>query len=401
MCNAKKSPEHELTEPWPLAAPGRKRDTSPGVEAPVERQFVTPWTRAIADDPRGRAGASGGSGTPDARASGPRCCHRSPGKRSRPRSLADPATQEAQIAPARPHYLHRGPADTGHHCLISHSGPAALPGAPLHPDTQGQSLWLPLEAGPDAASTDVGLDHCGERADCVPPMTGPDLPDAGATREEAMAVAVAPRSEAAPAVDWPALMHELGPRFAARAADHDANETFVAVNFAELKARGVVAAAVPRELGGGGAAYAELCAMVRVAAHYCGSTALALSMHTHTVATMAWRWRRDPQPVEALLRRVAADRLLLVGSGASDWLTPSATAERVEGGWRVTGQKTFASGAPAGDLFITQAVHQDPDAGPTAVHFAVPFDHPGIEVQDTWRALGMRGTGPNCVAVSA
>ena len=212
-----------------------------------------------------------------------------------------------------------------------------------------------------------------------------------------MAVAVAPRSEAAPAVDWPALMHELGPRFAARAADHDANDTFVAENFAELKARGVVAAAVPRELGGGGAAYAELCAMVRVAAHYCGSTALALSMHTHTVATMAWRWRRDPQPVEALLRRVAADRLLLVGSGASDWLTPSATAERVEGGWRITGHKTFASGAPAGDLFITQAVHQDPDAGPTALHFAVPFDHPGIEVQDTWRALGMRGTGSHHV----
>ena len=53
------------------------------------------------------------------------------------------------------------------------------------------------------------------------------------------------------AVDWPLLMHELGPNFAARAAKHDATDTFVAENFAELKARNVFAAGVPSELGGG------------------------------------------------------------------------------------------------------------------------------------------------------
>jgi len=86
--------------------------------------------------------------------------------------------------------------------------------------------------------------------------------------------------------------------------------------------------------------------MLRALARYGASTALTLSMHTHAVATAVWRWRRDPQPVEGLLRRVAADRLLLVGSGASDWLTPSGRAERVEGGWRVSAKKIFASGSP-------------------------------------------------------
>ena len=125
-------------------------------------------------------------------------------------------------------------------------------------------------------------------------------------------------------------MHELGPRFAARAPTHDATDTFVAENFAELKARGRLAAAVPGELGGGGASYPQLCEMLRVLGRYCGSTALTLSMHTHLVATAAWRWRRDTGAVEGLLRRVVDERLLLVGSGASDWLTPSGPAERLE-----------------------------------------------------------------------
>ena len=214
-----------------------------------------------------------------------------------------------------------------------------------------------------------------------------------------MSFASRPATFPAQAVDWPALMHELGPRFAARAADYDAGDVFVAENFDELKARGVLAAAVPAELGGGGASYPELCAMLRALACYCGSTALTLSMHTHTVATAVWRWRRDPQPVEGLLRRVAADRLLLVGSGASDWLTPSGRAERVEGGWRVNAKKIFASGSPSGDLLLTQAVYDDPGAGPTALHFAIPLGRGGAQLQDTWRVLGMRGTGSHDVVI--
>jgi alkylation response protein AidB-like acyl-CoA dehydrogenase len=203
-----------------------------------------------------------------------------------------------------------------------------------------------------------------------------------------------------PDVDWPRLMHELGPKFAARAPVHDAADTFVAENFAELKARDVLAAAIPAELGGGNASYRQLCDMLRVLAHYCGSTALTLSMHTHIVATACWRWRRDPKPVEGLLRRVVDERLQLVGSGASDWIAPSGTAERVEGGFRISGQKMFASGIPTGDLFMTQAVYRDPQSGPTALHFALPIKGGAVEPQDTWQVLGMRGTGSQHVVIN-
>jgi alkylation response protein AidB-like acyl-CoA dehydrogenase len=199
---------------------------------------------------------------------------------------------------------------------------------------------------------------------------------------------------------WSLLMHELGPRFAERAGVHDANDSFVAENFAELKARGIFAAGVPKELGGGGASYPELCDMLRTLAHYCGSTALALSMHTHVVATALWRWQRDPQSSERLLRRVAEENLVVVTSGGSDWLTASGTAERVAGGWRINGRKIFASGIPAGDLLMTQAVCDDPKAGPTVLHFTIPVMDPGVTPQDSWYVLGMRGTGSPDVIIS-
>ncbi len=199
--------------------------------------------------------------------------------------------------------------------------------------------------------------------------------------------------------DWTALARELGPRFAARAASHDAADSFVADNYRDLRQHRVFSAGVPAELGGGGASHSELCAMLRVLGQHCGSTALALAMHTHQVAIAAWRWRHDGAVMEALLRRVAAQEAILVTSGGSDWLAGSGRAEKADGGYRVTGRKVFASGAPAGDLFMTMAVHDDPESGPTVLHFAIPFDAPGLEIKDTWRTLGMRGTGSHDVVL--
>jgi alkylation response protein AidB-like acyl-CoA dehydrogenase len=206
-------------------------------------------------------------------------------------------------------------------------------------------------------------------------------------------------SRAGGAVDWPGLMHELGPRFAARAATYDAADAFVTENFAELKSRGVFAAAIPHELGGGGASYSELCTMLRALGSYCGSTALTLSMHTHAVASMVWRWRREPKPVQNFLRQIVHERLVLVVSGASDWLNSSGTAQRVDGGWCVNARKIFASGSPFGDLLMTQAVDQASEAEPVVLHFPISLRNGDAQVQDTWHVLGMRGTGSHDVVI--
>jgi alkylation response protein AidB-like acyl-CoA dehydrogenase len=196
--------------------------------------------------------------------------------------------------------------------------------------------------------------------------------------------------------DWRTVVRELGPGFAARAAAADASDAFVADNYVDMKTHRVFSAAIPLELGGGGATHPELCELLRGLGRSCGSTALALSMHTHLVATLVWR-RVQGQPVDPFLRRVAAEQLVLVSSGASDWLKSSGRAERVDGGYRVSGRKIFGSGSPAGDLLITSAPYDDPVEGPVVLHFPVPMHGEGVTVVETWRAMGMRGSGSNDV----
>jgi alkylation response protein AidB-like acyl-CoA dehydrogenase len=206
-------------------------------------------------------------------------------------------------------------------------------------------------------------------------------------------------TQGTPRTDWIALARELGPSFAARASHHDADDSFVAESYTELKKVRVFSAHVPAELGGGGTSHAEICAFLQTLAQYCGSTALALSMHTHQVATAVWRWRHDDAGVEPLLRRVAREQLVLVSSGGSDWLDGSGKAVKVEGGYRASARKIFSSGCPSGDLLITSAVYDDPHAGPTVLHFPISLGADGVTILDTWHTLGMRATGSHDVQI--
>jgi acyl-CoA dehydrogenase len=192
---------------------------------------------------------------------------------------------------------------------------------------------------------------------------------------------------------WTDLAEELGPQFAPRAAAHDEADTFVADNYEVLKAHKVFIAGVPEEFGGGGATVADLAGLLRTLARHCSSTALALSMHTHLVATAAWRWRHQNAPMEPLFKRLVAEGLVLISTGGADWLQGSGTAVKAEGGFRVSGRKVFCSGAPAGSLMLTTAVYDDPAAGPTVLQITVPTNATGVTVQNNWKALGMRGTG--------
>jgi alkylation response protein AidB-like acyl-CoA dehydrogenase len=199
------------------------------------------------------------------------------------------------------------------------------------------------------------------------------------------------------AMDWTAKAREIADRIAPHCERHDADDSFVEEGFAELADADFFAALVPAELGGGDTTVSEICDVLQTLGATCGSTALAAAMHSHIIAVAAWRWKHQGAPTDGLLKRVAAEKLKLVSSGGSDWLKSAGTMEKVEGGYRLTARKAFASGSPVGDILNTSAVYDEPEAGPTVLHFGAPLKGEGIRIEETWRTLGMRGTGSNDV----
>lgn len=201
----------------------------------------------------------------------------------------------------------------------------------------------------------------------------------------------------ADAGSWPAIAAATAAAIEPASARHDRENTFVADSLAAARDAGLVSMLVPSELGGGGATYAEACAALTALAHGCPATALTLSMHLHLVAAQVWRYHRDlPAPV---LGRVAQERILLVSTGASDWVDSNGTSTAVDGGFRVTARKRPASGCPAGDVLVSSVRWDDGPDGPQVVHFAVPFSAEGVSIDPTWDTMGMRGTGSHTVVL--
>src|ERR1700722_11258711 len=204
---------------------------------------------------------------------------------------------------------------------------------------------------------------------------------------------------AGPAVDWKENLARLAPAFAERAAAYDDSDGFVAENYADLRAAKLFSALVPQELGGSGLPYSEVCALIRGLAHYCGSTALAFSMHQHLASTALWNYRHG-NPGETLLRAVAQGEKVLVSTGATDWLSSSGVLERCEGEYLFAARKAFASGCVAGDLLVTSGQYDDPVGGRQVLHFSLSITADGVSIDPVWKAMGMRGSGSHTVVLN-
>jgi acyl-CoA dehydrogenase len=198
--------------------------------------------------------------------------------------------------------------------------------------------------------------------------------------------------------EWVDIARTLGQAFAKRAAGYDQNSEFAADNYRDLREYRLFSAGIPSELGGGGATYEELSAFIRELGRHCGSTALAFAMHTHPIAVNVYKHLRGDEVATKTLRKIADNELIIAGTGANDWLESSGEAERVEGGYRVSAHKRFVSGAPGAQVFVTSVSHAGPE-GTEVLHFAIPFSSEGVRLVETWKALGMRGTGSHDVVL--
>jgi alkylation response protein AidB-like acyl-CoA dehydrogenase len=73
-------------------------------------------------------------------------------------------------------------------------------------------------------------------------------------------------------------------------------------------------------------------------------------------------------------------------------LMSTCRAERVDGGYVLTGRKQFGSNGPAWTWLGAHAIDADAPGGPQIVHAFVERTSPGVTVVENWDTLGMRPT---------
>ena len=193
------------------------------------------------------------------------------------------------------------------------------------------------------------------------------------------------------------LAGTLGDRFAERAGEHDRESTFPFENYEEMREAGYLGLTVPEELGGRGASLHELILAQERLAMGDGSTALAVNMHVSPIGQLASLWRSSgDERLADVLRRAADGRLVYASMSAEPGdpilMTSSTVAERVEGGYRVTGKKIFGTESAVCTEFSTRARYDDPERGPQVLFFRLPRDAEGMRMKETWDTMGMRAT---------
>ena len=189
-------------------------------------------------------------------------------------------------------------------------------------------------------------------------------------------------------MDLMETIRAVAPIAAEHTARHDREGTFVVEAMTALRDAGYLATPAPTDLGGAGATVRQVAEAQAELARSCPSTALASSMHLHVVLASAWRYRRGDDAVAGMLKRVAAEHLVVASTGGGDLTRPTADATPVDGGWRISGRKRFVSGAPLAQVASTWATTPEGEA----IGFGLPLSADGVTLEETWDAHGMRGT---------
>jgi alkylation response protein AidB-like acyl-CoA dehydrogenase len=192
------------------------------------------------------------------------------------------------------------------------------------------------------------------------------------------------------------LTDDMLAHFDERAPIYDRENRFFDEDWEELKASGYLLAAVPTDLGGSGVLLDEYVGLQRRLGYVAPATALAVNMHVYWTGVAADLLRAGDDSCRFLLEKAADGEVLcaLHGEAGNDMplLLAVAGAERVDGGWQISGHKIFGSLTPVWTLGGFHAMDtSDPDH-PQIVHGFLPRENDGIQIIDTWDTLGMRAT---------
>lgn len=193
------------------------------------------------------------------------------------------------------------------------------------------------------------------------------------------------------------LLHdEMLARFDERAPTYDRDNRFFDEDWEELDRSGYLLGPVPTELGGSGLRLDEYVELVRRLAYVAPATALATNMHCYWMGVAADLLRTGDESLRWMLESAVGGEVFcaLHGEAGNDIpvLLSSSRADRVDGGWEISGHKIFGSLTPVWTLGGFHAMDtSDPDH-PMVVHGFLPRSTRGLQIIETWDTLGMRAT---------
>lgn len=206
-----------------------------------------------------------------------------------------------------------------------------------------------------------------------------------------------------------AVADALAAQFATRAEEQDRSGAFPYANFADIRAAGLPALAVPAALGGWGASLVDAVMVIERLAQGDGSTALSFAMHVQTIGSAAESgdW---PAAILAEVCRAAVTRGALINSLATEPALgspsrggrPQTTARPIytDNGainhWVIDGCKSFASMFPVLEYAIIPAALED-GSGEVGRFLVAVDDH--FHIEQLWDAVGMRTTGSHTVTL--
>ncbi|SDO57218.1 acyl-CoA dehydrogenase family protein [Alkalicoccus daliensis] len=177
---------------------------------------------------------------------------------------------------------------------------------------------------------------------------------------------------------------------------HDQNGTFPFDNLNLLREAGYTGLTVPESLGGFGADLNEMLHLQQRLAKADGATALSIGWHVgliyHTGSYDLWKGdhfeKLCAQALKGSLFNTAATEKA-TGSPTRGG-KPETTAVKSGGAWVLNGRKTFTTMAPALDFAAVTATVEETEE---VSQFFVPMNTEGIEIEETWDSIAMKGTG--------
>jgi alkylation response protein AidB-like acyl-CoA dehydrogenase len=192
------------------------------------------------------------------------------------------------------------------------------------------------------------------------------------------------------------LSEDLLARCEKRAPVYDRENRFFQEDFDELRQAGYLCMNVPTELGGLGMSLAEVCDEQRRLAYHAAPTALAVNMHLYWTGVAADLWRAGDTSLEWLLKAAVDGEVFAAGHAESGndmpLLYSTTQAERVDGGYRFTGRKSFGSLGPVWTFLGLHGMDTSDPESPKIVHAFMPRNSEGCTTEETWDTLGMRAT---------